>query len=381
MLEAGGAALGRVDAVIDAAVAEKRLVGVVVLIAYDGKIAYRRAAGLANRETRTQMSAERIFRWSSLTKPIVSAAAMAVVERGKLGLDDAVTRWLPDFRPKLPDGHTPVITLRQLLTHTSGLGYGFAEGPDGAAYRQAQISDGLDESTVSLQKNLRRLASVPLLFEPGKSWNYSLGIDVIGAVLERAEDAPLQDVVSQRVTAPLGMSDSAFYCREPSRLAVPYVNDQPEPILMSDPAVVTLLPGTAIRYSPSRALNPHAFPSGGCGMVGTAEDFLHFLEALRKGGAPILERRSVQAMTSNQIGELTTLLGPGTAFGIGAAVITDPAAAQTPQSAGTLTWGGVYGHNWFIDPHRRLSVVSLSNTALEGMNGAFPGQLRNAIYS
>lgn len=381
MLEAGGAALSRVDAVIDAAVAEKRLVGVVVLIAYDGKIAYRRSAGLANRETRTQMGAERIFRWSSLTKPIVSAAAMALVERGKLGLDDAVTRWLPDFRPQLPDGRTPVITLRQLLTHTSGLGYGFAEGPDGAAYRQAQISDGLDESTVSLEKNLRRLASVPLHFEPGKSWNYSLGIDVIGAVLERAEDAPLQDVVSQRVTEPLGMSDTAFYCSEPSRLAVPYVNDQPAPILMSDPAVVTLLPGTAIRYSPSRALNPHAFASGGCGMVGTADDFLRFLEAVRKGGAPILERRSVQAMMSNQIGELTTLLGPGTGFGIGAAVITDSAAAQTPQSPGTLTWGGVYGHNWFIDPQRRLSVVSLSNTALEGMNGAFPGELRNAIYS
>jgi CubicO group peptidase (beta-lactamase class C family) len=380
MLEAGGAALGRADAVIDAAVAEKRLVGAVVLIAHDGKVVHRRAAGLANRETRAQMSAERIFRFSSLTKPIVSAAAMVLVERGKLGLDDAVTRWLPDFRPKLPDGRTPAITVRQLLTHTSGLGYGFAEGVDGP-YHHAHISDGLDESTVSLEKNVRRLAAVPLLFEPGKSWNYSLGIDVIGAVLERADDAPLDDIVSQRVTEPLGMSDTAFYCREPSRLAVAYVNDQPEPILMSDPAVVTLLPGTAIRYSPSRALNPHAFPSGGCGMVGTAEDFIRFLEAVRKGGAPILERRSVQAMMSNQIGELTTLLGPGTGFGIGGALITDPDAAQTPQSAGTLTWGGVYGHNWFIDPQRRLSVVSLSNTALEGMNGAFPGQLRNALYS
>src|SRR6185437_11089546 len=278
MLEAGGAALGRVEAVIDAAVAEKRLVGAGVLIAHDGKVVLRRAAGLANRETRAPMSAERIFRFSSLTKPIVSAAAMVLVERGKLGLDDAVTRWLPDFRPKLPDGRTPVITVRQLLTHTSGLGYGFAEGADGP-YHHAQISDGLDESTVSLEKNVRRLASVPLLFEPGKSWNYSLGIDVIGAVLERADDAPLDDVVSQRVTDPLGMSDTAFYCREPSRLAVPYVNDQPEPVLMSDPAIVMLLPGTAIRYSPSRALNPHAFPSGGCGMVGTAEDFMRFLEA------------------------------------------------------------------------------------------------------
>ncbi len=381
MLEPGGPALSRVDAVIDAAIAEKRVVGAVVLIAYDGKIVHRRAAGLNNREARMPMSAERIFRLSSLTKPIVSAAAMALVERGRLGLDDSVTKWLPDFRPKLADGRVPTITLRQLLTHTSGLGYGFAEGGADGPYRHAQISDGLDESTVSLEKNLRRLASVPLLFEPGTTWNYSLGIDVVGAVLERAADAPLADVVSQRITAPLGMSDTAFYCREPSRLALPYLNAQPEPVPMSDPAVVTLLPGTNIRYSPSRALNPHAFPSGGCGMVGTAEDFMRFLEALRKGGAPILERRSAQAMMSNQIGELTTLLGPGTGFGIGAAIVIDPQAAQTPQSAGTITWGGVYGHNWFVDAQRRVSVVLLTNTALEGMNGALPMQLRDAIYS
>jgi CubicO group peptidase (beta-lactamase class C family) len=380
MLEPGGPALGRVDTVIDAAIAEKRVVGAVVLIAHDGKIVHRRAAGLSNREARTPMNAERIFRLSSLTKPIVSAAAMALIERGKLGLDDPVTRWLPDFHPKLPDGRAPALTIRQLLTHTAGLGYGFAEGADGP-YHRAQISDGLDESTVSLEKNLRRLASVPLLFEPGTTWNYSLGIDVVGAAMERAADAPLADVVSQRVTAPLGMSDTAFYCREPSRLALPYVNAQPEPAPMSDPAVVTLLPGTNIRYSPSRALNSHAFPSGGCGMVGTAEDFMRFLETLRKGGAPILERRTVQTMMSNQIGALTSLLGPGTGFGIGAAIVTDAQAALTPQSAGTITWGGVYGHNWFVDSQRRLSVVLLTNTALEGMNGALPMQLRDAIYS
>ena len=380
MLEAGGPALGRVDAVIDAAIADKRLVGAVVVIGYDGKVVHRRAAGMANRETRAPMSAERIFRLSSLTKPIVTAAAMALAERGKLSLDDAVTKWLPDFRPKLPDGRTPAITLRHLLTHTAGLGYGFAEAPDGP-YHQAHISDGMDESPLSLEKNLRRLASVPLLFEPATSWNYSLGVDVVGAVLERAGDAPLADVVSQRVTAPLGMTDTGFYCREPSRLAVPYVDGKPEPTVMSDPAIVMLGPGAGIRYSPRRALNPHAFASGGTGMVGSADDFLHFLEALRKGGAPILERRSVQAMMTNQIGALQTLLGPGTGFGLGFALITDPQAAHTPQSPGTLTWGGVYGHNWFVDPQRRLCVVSLTNTALEGMNGAFPAALRDAIYS
>ena len=379
MLEPGEEAQQRVDAAIDRAIAEKRIVGTVVQIAHDGKVVYRRAAGFANRETRTHMSAERIFRLSSLTKPIVSAAAMALIERGKLGLEDLVTRWIPDFRPKLADGREPKITVRHLLTHTAGLGYGFAETPEGP-YHRAKISDGLDESPVSLEKNVRRIASVPLLFEPGTQWMYSLAIDVLGAVLERAGSAPLADVVSQRVTRPLGMQDTAFYCSEPTRLAVPYVDAKPEPILMSDPAVVPFGPDAAIRFSPSRALNPHAYAAGGVGMVGTAEDFLHFLETLRKGGAPILERRSVQAMMTNQIGSLPTLRGPGLGFGFGFAVLTDPVAALTPQSAGTIEWGGVYGHRWFVDPQRRLSVVALTNTALEGMIGAFTQDLRDAIY-
>ena len=380
MLEPGGPAVKQVDAVIDRAITEKRVVGAVVLIAHDGKVVYRRAAGQANREARTQMSTERIFRFSSLTKPIVSAAAMALIEHGKLALSDAVTKWLPDFRPKLPDGRSPVITVRHLLTHTAGLGYGFLEPADGP-YHQAHISDGLDESAVSLEKNVRRIASVALRYEPGTSWMYSLSIDVLGALLERAANAPLADVVTQTVTGPLEMTDTAFYCREPTRLAVPYVDGTPEPALMSDPAVVPFGTDAGIRFSPRRALNPHAYPSGGVGMVGTGDDFLRFLEALRKGGAPILERRTVQAMMSNQIGELPTFRGPGMGFGFGFAIVTDPQAAQTPQSSGTIDWGGVYGHNWFVDPPRRLSVVLLTNTALEGMAGAFPLALRGAVYA
>ncbi len=177
------------------------------------------------------------------------------------------------------------------------------------------------------------------------------------------------------------MSDTAFYCSEPTRLAVPYVDGKPEPVVMSDPAVVPFGTEAGIRFSPSRALNPHAYAAGGVGMVGTAEDFLRFLEALRKGGAPVLQHRTVEAMMSNQIGPLATFRGPGIGFGYGFAVVTDPVAALTPQSAGTIEWGGVYGHRWFVDPHRRLSVVALTNTAFEGMSGAFPTELRDAIYA
>ena len=133
-----------VSPVVERAVMENRLVGAVVLIARDGEIVYRRAAGLADREARTPMREDAVFRLSSLTKPIVSAAAMALIERGQLALDAPATRWLPEFRPKTPDGVEAVITIRQLLTHTAGLNYGFFEQPDGP-YHRAGVSDGLAE--------------------------------------------------------------------------------------------------------------------------------------------------------------------------------------------------------------------------------------------
>lgn len=151
----------RLDAAIDRAIAEKRIVGTVVLVARDGEVVYRRAAGLADREAGKPMAEDAIFRLASITKPIVSAAAMRLVEEGRIALDDPVTRWLPDFRPRLPNGQAPEITLRQLLTHTAGLSYGFLDGEDGP-YRRAGVSDGLGEPGMSLEENLERIASVQI---------------------------------------------------------------------------------------------------------------------------------------------------------------------------------------------------------------------------
>src|SRR6185369_11944315 len=132
--------------------------------------------GFADRESGRPMRLDTVFRFSSVTKPIVSAAALALVDQGKLSLDDPVTKWLPDFKPKLADGETPPITVRQLLTHTSGLGYKFAEKP-GSPYQKAGVSDGFDELRPSLDENVRRLSTVPLFSRPGEAWRYSLSID------------------------------------------------------------------------------------------------------------------------------------------------------------------------------------------------------------
>ncbi|QCN99536.1 class A beta-lactamase-related serine hydrolase (plasmid) [Azospirillum argentinense] len=368
----------RLDPVIDRALSEKRIVGAVVLVAKDGRIVYRRAAGHADREAGVKMREDAIFRLASVTKPFVTAAAMRLVEDGRLDLDAPVTRWLPDFRPALPDGSTPAISIRQLLTHTSGLGYSFLEPADGP-YHKLNVSDGLDQPGLSLAENLTRLSAAPLNFAPGTGWRYSLGIDVLGGVLEKVEGRSLSDIVRDDVTAPLGIDDTGFSVRDVSRLAKAYADGKPEPVAMADGQAVPLM-GLAATFAPSRILDPKSYPSGGAGMAGTAPDVLRFLEAIRTGGSPILKPETVALMTSDQVGTTAKTQGPGWGFGYGWAVLDDPARTGTPQAAGTLQWGGAYGHSWFIDRQNGLSVVALTNTAFEGMAGAFPTEVRNAVY-
>lgn len=373
---------GQLDAAVDKAIAEQNVVGTVVIIARDGQIIYHRAAGLADRESQRPVREDTIFRLASMTKLIVSVAALALVEQGKLRLDDPVSRWIPEFRPVLADGREPVITVRQLITHTSGLGYGFLEKPDGP-YQKAQVSDGLAEPGMSIAENLRRLASVPLLFEPGARWHYGLSIDVLGEVIARAGGDSLPEIVRRLVSEPLGLRDTGFAIApaDRERLATPYAEGKP-PVRMAEKHVLPL-GGLSIRFAPSRIFDPRSFPSGGAGAAGTARDYLRFLEAIRTGGAPILRRETVLLITQNQIGSLgagddPSALGPGWGFGLGAGVIVDPAASKSPYNPGTWTWGGVYGTSFWVDPTARLSVVILTNSAADGTLGE---AITNAVYA
>jgi CubicO group peptidase (beta-lactamase class C family) len=379
--DSGPAALAaEVDRVIDQALSSGRIVGAVALIARDGKAIYRRAAGLADREAGRTMQSDTLFRLASLTKPIVSTAAMVLIERGQVALDDPITRWLPNFRPALPNGERPQITVRQLLTHTSGLNYGFLQAP-GSDYHRAGISDGLDEPGRSMEDNLARLASVPLMFRPGEGWQYSLSIDVLGAVIERVSGDTLPEAVQQLVTGPLGMEDTDFAVRDAKRLAAAYADGADRPARMGDPHIVPFADGAGIVFSPSRVFDLSSYPSGGTGMVGAAPEFLQFLEVIRSGGGLLVKPETAAEMMRNQIGDLpVNSREPGWGFGFGASVLKDPEEAGSPQSAGTWGWGGVYGHSWFVDLAQRLTVVGLTNTAIEGMAGRFPTDLRNAVY-
>ncbi|CAB3774019.1 MULTISPECIES: serine hydrolase domain-containing protein [Burkholderia] len=370
----------RVDGVLERTLSEQRLVGAVILIAQAGQVVYRRAAGMADREAGKPMQEDALFRLASVSKPIVSVAALALIAQGRLQIDEDVTRWLPEFTPRLPDGTQPRITIRHLMTHTAGLSYKFFQEENGP-YARAGVSDGMDGSDVSLQENVRRIAAAPLLYRPGSEWKYSIATDVLGAVIEQVTHLPLDKAVAELVTGPLGLRDTAFTAVDERRLAVAYADAPSAPRRLGEPDFVPFVEGTAgFDLSPSRALNAAAYPSGGAGMVGSAGDFLRLLETLRTGGAPLLPESLVRQFTTNQIGDLPMAFWPGRGFGLGITVLKDPVAAQTPESAGTWRMGGTYGHSWFVDPVRQLSVVAFTNTALEGMSGAFVAELCEAVY-
>ncbi len=376
---AGTGLEARTDAVLDDWVRSERIVGAVVLVARDGKLVYRRASGYADRERRVPVTERTIFRLASMTKMIVSASALALAERGVLSLSDPVTKWLPEFTPELADGRRPVITIWHLMTHTAGLTYGFEDGAE-SAYRRHGVSAGLDQPGLSMEENLRRLAGVPLRYEPGTDWEYSIATDVLGAVIEQAAGVPLPEVVERYVTGPLGMHDTAFEVTDPKCLAMPYKDGAAKAIRMN-PLQDSIPLGPGIPFSPRRVFDPASFPSGGAGMNGTAGDYLEFLEAIRRGGAPILRPESAALLTEHAIGELRAESeGPGWGFSLGAAVLLDPAAAGSPQHAGTWQWGGVLGTHWFVDPQARLTAVVMTNTAIAGVIGEFPAELRDALY-
>ena len=371
----------RVDRAVESELESKRVVGAVVAVLRNGRVVYHRAAGSMDREAGKPMAVDTIFRLASVSKPLTAATALALCERGQLGLDDPISRFLPDFQPKLADGSEAVIKIRHLLTHTAGFSYASRQTA-GGSYVQARVSDGLDQPGVSLEDNLRRLASVPLEFEPGTEWSYGMSIDVLGAVVARIHGGTLGDAVASHVTGPLGMKDTGFRVTDPERLAVAYGDGESEPVRMADlEHPVPMSETTKLTFSPVRVFDETSYHSGGAGMVGTAEDFVLFAEAIRTGGGGILKPGTVEVAARNQIGDLPRT-GPrdaGWRFGLLSAVLDDPVAAQTPQSVGTLQWGGVYGHGWFVDRPAGLSVAIFTNTAVYGTY-VFSAAVRDAIY-
>jgi len=373
----------RVRRTIEEALQSGEIVGTTMIAHHRGRPVVSLAAGYADREKGLPASLDTVYRWASLTKLAVTVAALSLVEAGRLRLDSAVDEFVP-LKPALADGRRPTITIAHLLSHTSGLSYGFND-PEGGEYATLGISDGIDRSTVPMADTIERLDRATLLFEPGTSWTYSLSTDVLGHILEVIEGRRLADIVEERVLRPLGLRDSGFTLEPSDRIAKPYCSTEDggaRPMTAEDRQAV---PGAGfVTYGPDRLFDPECPDSGGAGMAGTAGDYIEILECLRKGGAPLLSSQSVDLIAHAAPPTADGSVGPmpGLGFSHGAAVVVDPETVGTVRSKGSWGWGGVYGAAWFIDPAVDLSVVSLTNTAMAGMSG-FPFQVRleEALYA
>ncbi|MET3896223.1 CubicO group peptidase (beta-lactamase class C family) [Devosia sp. UYZn731] len=361
----------RVDAAIDAALVN-RIVGCVILINKDGETVYSRAAGFADRESGTPMARNSIFRLASVTKPIVATTVLRLIDLGLIGLNDRVTRYLPWFTPANPDGSLADIRIRHLLSHTSGLAYD--RMPTDASSGTAGIVN-------SLKQTLTNIAREPLAFAPGTGWDYGTSLDVLGAVLAAINGSDVEDAIAAYVTEPLGMTDTHFYVTDPSRLTSAYADGKP-PVRMGEPHVMHDDQGNVVgTFSPGRILNPAAAQNGGSAMAGTADDVMKLLEVYNSQPG-LLAPATVATALANQIGDLPRRPhDAGKRFGFLGAVLDDPKAAGNPGPRGTVDWGGVWGHNWVVDPLNRLTIVTCTNTTFEGCNGPFRDDILRAVYA
>jgi CubicO group peptidase (beta-lactamase class C family) len=366
--------IARLDRVVDTAIADTKIVGSVTLVGQHGKLVYARAAGWFDREANSAMRRDAIFRLASVTKPIVASTALAMIERRLIGLDHAVADYLPAFRPRLKDGSAAKVLIRHLLSHSSGLTYSYPEDP--------RIDTGLFNFGLGMAEFIERVAAVPLRFAPGTGWDYGVNIDVLGAVIAAVHGGTLEEAVTHYVTKPLGMIDTAFHVVDRARLAPPYADgvDGAPPTRMGARAQV-LSEGNVTTFETERIFNAANYQSGGAGMAGTADDVFRLLDTLRVGGGDILRPETVEMATANQVGTLPRRdHDAGQRFGFLGAVLDDPQAARSPQARGTFRWGGVYGHDWSVDPANGLTILVMTNTAVEGCTGVYPKLVRNAVY-
>lgn len=361
--------LHRLHRGMQAMVDQHEISGTVTLIARNGKVVDIHASGFQDIESRTAMRPDTIFRIASMSKPITSVAVMMLYEDGKLFLTDPVSRFIPSFKQQqvLEGGSLRpaqrAVTIRDLLTHRSGLTYGFLNaGPVGDAYRKNGVSDGLTVTPDALEPAIDKLAAQPLMAQPGAAWNYSLSTDVLGRVVEVASGQRFDVFLRERIFTPLGMTDTSFDVPDAkwSRFSTVYSPDNAGGIRpMNDPETFgnTVMSPFAY-YKPGKK-----YFSGGAGLTSTARDYGRFAQMLLNGGVRdgvrLLSPKSIELMSASHTSDIPpgNLLGAGAQFGLGFRVVTDPAATQTLGSAGMYGWSGIYGTNFWVDPKEKLIAV------------------------
>ena len=391
----------RLDQIVRGLVEGRSTPGIVVLILENGQPVYSRNVGVREVGSDALIGESDMFRLASMTKAVTSVAAMILIEEGKIGLNDPVSRFLPEFaklRVRGPDGtEGPASrppTIRELLTHTAGFSYNFINNPRLIdAYREARVTDGIDQPEVSTAEAMRRLASVPLGYQPGTGWEYSLATDVLGAIIEKVTGASLGAFVTERIARPLVIQNFVFNAPENIRSKFVQVTRPAQvtgalgtgyvPVVGPEAVPFPPTKGTA-NLDPNRAFSPTAYNSGGAGMSGTVGDYARFLQMLLNEGelegVRVLRADTVRQMTQNATGNMPTLRGPGWGYTLGFGILIDPAAAKSRLPAGSYGWGGIYGTQFWVDPTNRVVGLVMTQTAIIG-SGAISNPIREAFYT
>ncbi|MGN6493511.1 MAG: serine hydrolase domain-containing protein [Agriterribacter sp.] len=359
--------LTRIDALIQQYIDSGWINGATAIVARSGKIIYHKGIGYNDVDKKTALSKDAIMRIASQTKAVTSVAVMMLYEEGKFLLDDPISRYIPEFKNpvvlntfnKADTTYTTVpakseITIRQLLTHTSGLHYAqIGNETFNAIYAKAGVVAGIGVGRLTLADVIKKLGALPLAHQPGEKYTYGLNTDVLGYLVEVVSGMSLAAFFQKRIFEPLGMKDTYFYlpAAKKNRLVTLYSEDEAKHLKKAS-AHFRINGDFTADYPNSEG----TYYSGGGGLSSTAYDYAIFMQMLLNGGVyngkRILAKNTVRMMTSNQIGDLT--LGHGNVFGLGFEVVTPKGSYFSPLSEGTFSWGGMFSSSYWIDPKEKI---------------------------
>lgn len=359
--------LQKIDKLVQQYIDSNWIAGAIALVAKDGNIVYYNALGYDDKLQNKLMKKDAIFRIASQTKAITSVAVMMLYEDGKFLLDDAISKYIPEFKkPVVLDkfnkddtSYTTIpakreITIRDLLTHTSGLGYAqIGNETMTAIYYKAGVVGGIGIKGMTLSENIKKLGHLPLFHQPGEKFTYGLNTDVLGYLVEVISGMSLDEFFKQKIFEPLGMKDTYFAIpkEKQNRLAMLHTEDRTKHVINIPEQIK--LNGDFYRDYPN--MSP-TFYSGGGGLVSTAYDYAVFMQMLlnngQYNGKHLLSPTSIRLMTMNQIGDLRN--GLYNKFGLGFEIVGEWNAARTPTSIGTFSWGGMFSSTYWIDPKEKI---------------------------
>jgi len=364
--------------------------GGVGLILHNGKIAYYKSFGYDNIEKKTPMRVDHIFRIASQTKAITSVAVMMLFEEGKFLLDEPISKFIPEFKnPQVLDKFnetdssyttTPAkreVTIRDLLTHTSGIGYAqIGSAASNAIYAKNGVVGGIGVDNITLAENIKRLGKLPLFHNPGEHFTYGLNTDVLGYLVQVVSGMSFGEFLSKKIFLPLGMNDTYFNIPKEKQNRLVSLYSQKDGVLEMMPETYKIN-GTFYRDYPNKG-----FPmqSGGGGLSSTIMDYAIFLQMmLNEGtynGARVLSRNTVRMMTMNQIGDITNGVNK---FGLGFGITTERGSAKLPTQEETYDWGGMFATTYWVDPREKIVGLFFRNI-YPTQNGDISDRFRVLMY-